>query len=237
MHPVGISKTRLCRNFLTKLQNSIDIPPNALAQVAASIEHKHRNILSTDGTGSPYRYAAGQAFKAARRRSYIQLRKDTINSTEMEEVTRMLEGSPRKMAKRLQASPQTLTRQDTTSHPVKKLGRRQSSAAVLGNSSKTHHRVHSYQALIQRPSTSMANTRSTTKSTKSRSSYETIRPAAEPAHQAFGPRQSFHARRSNLEMRVARGLRGSLDTGPRLQRSTSGLGFDDTSAEEWTERS
>ncbi|CAD6585400.1 MAG: hypothetical protein ASARMPRED_002147 [Alectoria sarmentosa] len=63
--------------------SSIDIPPNAVAQVAASIEHKHRNHSSANGTGSPYRYRAGQAFKAARRHSYLQLRKDTVGSAEM----------------------------------------------------------------------------------------------------------------------------------------------------------
>lgn len=199
-------------------KNSIDIPPNALAQVAASIEHKHRNTFSGDGTGSPYRYTAGQAFKAARRRSYIQLRKETFGSTEMNEVTRMLEGSPRKMAKRLERSPAKKT----------KLARRRS-AAVLEDGNRQHHRVNSYQALIQqRPSTSLGNnSRSNTRSTKfsiGRSSYETVRP--------MDRRQSFERRLPAATLNtnpVGRSLRGSSDNGgPRLQKSTSGLGFDDT---------
>lgn len=201
--------------MLIAIKNSIDIPPNALAQVAASIEHKHRNNFSVDGSGSPYRYTAGQAFKAARRRSYIQLRKDTLGSTEMDEVTRMLESSPRKMAKRLEGSPPKGT----------KLARRKS-AAVMSDGNR-HHRVSSYQALIQRPSTSMDNTRSNTRSGKlsiGRSSYETMRPRER--------HQSFERPRSSLETKVVRGLRGSFDIGgPRLQKSTSGLGFDDSSAD------
>ena len=47
--------------------NSIDIPPNALAQVTASIEHKQRNSSSsTEAQSLPYRYRPGQAFTAAR---------------------------------------------------------------------------------------------------------------------------------------------------------------------------
>jgi len=206
--------------LLTAIKNSIDIPPNALAQVAASIEHKHRNNISVDGSGSPYRYTAGQAFKAARRRSYIQLRKDTLGSQEMDEVTRMLESSPRKMTKRLVEG--SLPKQTT-------LARRRKSTAVMGDAHR-HHRVTSYQALVQRPSTSMdnnsrPNTRSERVSITGRSSYETIRPKKER-------RQSFARPRSSLQTRAVRGLRGSFDNGgPRLQKSTSGLGFDDSSVE------
>lgn len=197
------------------MKNSIDIPPNALAQVAASIEHKHRYNYSVEGSGSPYRYTAGQAFKAARRRSYIQLRKDTLGSTEMDEVTRMLESSPRKLAKRLEGSSPKKT----------KLARRKS--AVVMSDGNRHHRVNSYQALVQRPSTSMDHSTSNTRSGKlsmGRSSYETVRPKER--------HQSFERPRSSLETKVIRGLRPSFDNGgPRLQRSTSGLGYDDSSTE------
>lgn len=207
--------------MLTAIKNSIDIPPNALAQVAASIEHKHRNNISVDGSGSPYRYTAGQAFKAARRRSYIQLRKDTLGSQEMDEVTRMLESSPRK----------TLTKRLAEGSPPKQttLARRRKSTAVMGDAHR-HHRVNSYQALVQRPSTSMDNnsrpkTRSERVSITGRSNCETVRPRKER-------RQSLARPRSSLETRVGRGLRGSFDNGgPRLQKSTSGLGFDDSSVE------
>lgn len=130
----------------------------------------------------------------------------------------MLEGSPRKMAKRLEGSPAKKT----------KLARRLS-AAVLEDGNRHHHRDNSYQALIQqRPSTSLDNnSRSNTHSTKfsmGRSSYETVKP--------IDGRHSFERRPPATTCGikpVGRGLRGSFDNGgPRLQKSTSGLGFDDT---------
>ncbi|KAL6713345.1 hypothetical protein ACLMJK_008810 [Lecanora helva] len=213
--------------------NSIDIPPNALAQVAASIERKHRNITSGDGTGSPYRYAAGQAFKAARRRSYLELRKDTIGSAEMQEVTRMLEGSPRKMASRLHTRPPTLNRPDLSSPQTanRSVTRRQTSA-VLKNQGQRHHqkRVKSYQALVERPSTSMGNTSSSNpRSPRSRSSYDTVRALDQPRFPDH--RRPSLAQRPSLEVKARYAQRGNLDRGPRLQRSTSGLGFDDSSPE------
>lgn len=191
--------------------NSIDIPPNAVAQVAASIEHKHRNHASTSGTGSPYRYRAGQAFKAARRQSYLQLRKDTVGSTEMEELTRALEGSPRRMALRLGDSPRKT-----------KVARRQS-AKVLGSSTR-----NTYQHLLPRSS---FDTTTNTKYSMPRSSYETLR----PVEQRGSPqRRVSRGPRSSLETKVLKGLRGSFETsGPRLQRSTSGLAFDESEKENY----
>lgn len=189
--------------------NSIDIPPNALAQVAASIEHKHRNHSSASGTGSPYRYRAGQAFKAARRQSYLQLRKDTVGSTEMDELTRTLEGSPRRMGLKLGDSPRKT-----------KVARRQS-AHVLGNSSRNSH-----QHLLPRSS---FDTTTNTKYSMPRSSYDIVR----PLEQRGSPqRMVSQGPRSSLETKVLKGLRGSFETsGPRLQRSTSGLAFDDSDKE------
>ena len=68
-----------------------------------------------------------------------------------------------------------------------------------------------------------------TKYSMSRSSYETARPLEQ--------RESLQNRasrgpRSSLETKVLKGLRGSFEiSGPRLQRSTSGLGFDDSDKE------
>ena len=79
------------------MQNSIDIPTNALAQVSASIEQKHLNIPSfSGGTGSPYSYRPGQAFVAARRQSHFQSRKETLNSVDIDDLARSLEASPRR---------------------------------------------------------------------------------------------------------------------------------------------
>lgn len=193
--------------------NSIDIPPNALAQVTASIEHKHRNLSSRSGTGSPYRYRAGQAFKAARRQSYLQLRKDTVGSTEMEELTRVLEGSPRRMTRRLGDGP----RKTKVTH--------RQSANVLGSSSYGSH-TH----LLPRSS---FDTTMNTKYSIPRSSYETVRPLEQ--QQRGSPQcRALRGPRSSLERKVVKGLRGSFETsGPRLQRSTSGLAFDESDKENY----
>ena len=182
--------------------------------MTASIEHKHRNHTSKTGTGSPYRYRAGQAFKAARRQSYLQLRKDDVGSKEMEELTRTLEGSPRRMASRLGDSPRKM-----------KVTHRQS-ANALGNSSQG-----SYQHVMPRSSfDTMTNTKYSVYSMP-RSSYETMR----PREQRGSPqRRVSRGPRSSLETRVRKGLRGSLETsGPKLQRSTSGLAFDDSDKENY----
>ena len=190
--------------------NSIDIPPNALAQVAASIEQKHRNLSSA--SGSPYRYRAGQAFQAARTQSYLQLRKDTVGSREMEGLTRALEASPRKTAPRQNGSPKKV-----------RVKRRQSTA-VLGSINQNNH-----QDLRTRSS---LDSMRYTMYTLPRPSFETVRPG-EPRRSL--ERQALRAPRSSLETRVINGLRGSFESrGPRLQRSTSGLAFDDSDKENYS---
>lgn len=187
--------------------NSIDIPPNALAQVAAAVEQKHRDLSTT--SGSPYRYRAGQAFHAARRQSYLQLRKDTVGSREMEDLTRALESSPRREPRRLNGSPKKL-----------RVKRRQS-AVVLGGTNRGDH-----QHLRTR--SSFDSLRYNTY-TLPRPSFETVRPGeSRPSLEQHASR----APRSSLETRVINGLRGSLESrGPGLQRSTSGLAFDDSDKE------
>lgn len=78
--------------------NSVDIPPNSLAQVAAAVEYKHKDHLFK--TGSPYRYTAGRAFVAARERSYDQLKADTLASSEVRDLSNNLDGSPKKVTHR-----------------------------------------------------------------------------------------------------------------------------------------
>ena len=136
-----------------------------------------------------------------------------MGSTEMEELTRTLEGSPRRMALRLRDSPRK-----------NKVTRRQS-ANVLGNSSPSNH-----QHLFPRAS---FDTTTNTKYSMPRSSYETVRPRGE--QRGSSPqRGASRGPRSSLEKRVRKGLRGSFEIpGPRLQRSTSGLGFDDSDKENY----
>ncbi|KAL8783308.1 MAG: hypothetical protein Q9195_009429 [Heterodermia aff. obscurata] len=78
--------------------NSVDVPPNSLAQVATAIEYKHRDHVSING--SPYRYTPGRAFAAARERSYNKARAATLSSREIRDLTLRLDGSPRKIIHR-----------------------------------------------------------------------------------------------------------------------------------------
>ena len=130
----------------------------------------------------------------------------------MEELTRTLEGSPRRMALRLGDSP----RKTKVTH--------RQSASVLGSSS------HPY--VLPRSS---FDTTSNTKYSVPRSSYETVRPLLEHQHhRSLSPQRGMSRgpRRSSLETKVLKGLRGSFEaSGPRLQRSTSGLAFDDSDKE------
>ncbi|MCJ1274303.1 hypothetical protein MMC21_002098 [Puttea exsequens] len=207
--------------------NSIDIPPNAVAQVAASIEHKHRNDFST--TGSPYRYRAGQAFQCARRQSYLQIRnKDAVPSTEMEELTRALENSPRRMApqQRIEESPtarrlhnlsdQQQQQQQQHSPSKKSTVTRRLSAVNLG---ATGLNRSNHVRLRHHPSLSNAT-------------YLSMPPSTLGTRNSFDRQSPTRGPRSSLEKNVKRGLRGSFDMpGPRLQRSTSGLAFDDSDKE------
>ena len=78
--------------------NSVDIPPNSLAQVAAAVEYKHRDHRFSNG--SPYRFTAGRAFSAARERSCNQMKATTLSFPEIRDLTLRLDGSPRKIRHR-----------------------------------------------------------------------------------------------------------------------------------------
>ena len=136
----------------------------------------------------------------------------------MEELTRTLESSPRRMALKLGDSPGKT-----------KVARRQS-ANVLGNSSR-----YSHQHVLPRSS---FDTTTNTKCSMPRSSYETVRGLGQPQRgspQRGSPQHRVsQGPRSSLETKVLKGLRGSFETsGPRLQRSTSGLAFDDSDKENY----
>ena len=220
--------------------NSIDIPPNALAQVTASIEHKHRDLSSTSGPSSAYRYRPGQAFTAARRQSYLQLRQDTFGSTDLESITRAVESSPRKY--------HPTNRRSSSLSPKKlKIICRQSTTA-LGSSGHFHHRRRSSKHA------SFDNSNGLKYPLPLKASFETSRPYGAGGG-ASSQRVSFDTNnntiatasvgaskdaRSNLESNVRRHLRIGSDgssrgtrrlMGPRLQRSTSGMGFSDSDKE------
>ena len=213
--------------------NSIDIPTNALAQVTTSIEHKHRNLTSASGTGSPYRYRPGQAFTTARRQSYLELRNDTLRSGDMDSLTRALEESPRRSERQSRISPKRM-----------KILRRQSAIGIRNrdkpSSNHQQHRTLSKQhasfddgARYRTPYI----TNDTTLVGEPRVSFEDRRqqqlpPPLQSQSGLSGlqkNRSSGVQHRSSLEAKVHRGLRGisidMMNRGPRLQKSTSGLAF------------
>lgn len=223
--------------------NSIDIPTNALAQVTASIEHKHRHLTSANGTGSPYRYRPGQAFTAARRQSLRELRNDALRSGDLESLTRALEASPRRSERRLSTgSPQRM-----------KVIRRQSAIAMSTKPrpSSQHRTMSKQQASFDNGVTYRTPhiTNDNTLVGEPRVSFEdrqlilpqqpqqpqqqpppVLQTRIEPVNVQSNHSSNMQQPRSSLEAKIHRGLRGlSIDImnrGPRLQKSTSGLGFD-----------
>lgn len=219
--------------------NSIDVPPNALAQVAASIEQEHQQKrTNTSRARTPYHYEAGQAFTAARRKSVVQLAQDTFGTSDLESLTRAVEISPRRL--KPQSAPMLLRRSmDTdpfsTEHatdppnpdPKMKITRRQSTLA-RGNGSSNSPRPSPLRPRAFR-----------TNSAESALKYRFPR-SSETTGLSGHQRVSFDDRsmpRSSVDEGTARHWRKGSGSGtvarkgPRLQRSTSGLGFDSEESE------
>ena len=226
--------------------NSIDIPPNALAQVTASIEHKQGGSSSSSvAQPVPYRRVPGPTSAAARRQSIPRLQKQFFSSSDLESVTRAVESSPRKLPSPSKMPSKTPHRHSVPPRkpsdfnqgsPQKMKVTRRQSAAVIGTSSSpqnTHPRPLSGQP--------RSFDHNHLRYEFSRSSIGT----SQPLHTGRGSqRVSFddtiitakgdatETGRSTLQDSVLKHLR--LDSNatsngaePRLQRSTSGIGFDD----------
>ena len=134
-----------------------------------------------------------------------------MGSREIEDLTRALESSPRKETRKLNGSPKKL-----------RVKRRQS-AVVLGGINRGN-----YQHL--RMQSSFDSIRYNTY-TLPRPSFETVRPG-EPRPSL--DQHASRAPRSSVETSVINGLRGNFESrGPGLQRSTSGLAFDDSDKENY----
>ena len=230
--------------------NSIDIPPNALAQVTASIEHKQQGSSSSSGAQPvPYRRVPGSTLAAARRQSIPRLQKQVFSSSDLESVTRAIESSPRKLPSpsnmpsktphRHSAPPRKPYDFNQGSPQRMKVTRRQS-AAVIGTSS-------SPQSSHPRPIPGQPRSfdHNHLRYEFSRSSIGT----SQPLHTGRGSqRVSFDDTvitakgdaadmgRSTLQDHVLKHLRldsNATNSGaePGLQRSTSGIGFDDSEKE------
>ncbi|KAG8534048.1 uncharacterized protein KY384_000891 [Bacidia gigantensis] len=129
--------------------NTIDIPPNSLAQVAASIEQNSRKTsTATSSTITPHHLHPGHAFTVARRQSFLNLRQDTIGTSDMHSLTRALEGSPRRFP------PQTYEETSkNTSSPLRKMKitRRQSTLEMGSSGSGDQRRFSSSRQDIKQP--------------------------------------------------------------------------------------
>ncbi|KAL8636232.1 MAG: hypothetical protein Q9228_006354, partial [Teloschistes exilis] len=97
--------------------NTIDIPPNCLAQVAATIEHKHRS-RSPSTPDTLYKYRAGQAFIAARRQSFDEVARRTVPPQEINELTTILDSSTNSHSQRPRRRASTSIISATTTNPT-----------------------------------------------------------------------------------------------------------------------
>ncbi|KAL8825327.1 MAG: hypothetical protein Q9170_007835 [Blastenia crenularia] len=197
--------------------NSIDIPPNSLAQVAATIEHKHRYRTSTTPDTS-YRYRAGQAFLAARRQSFERTTRNTLTHEEINDLARRLD-EPINLATQQQQQP-----------------RRRASTSLIGANPNTNLKTRYRNSKFLEGTSSFRSP----PSSPSRSPIINIAipPQREPpaipirrTHRASLEEQSSRQRlldnqHSNMQRRRTRSsVEDRRYRGPRLQRSTSGLKF------------
>ncbi|KAI4253298.1 MAG: hypothetical protein L6R42_007637 [Xanthoria sp. 1 TBL-2021] len=205
--------------------NSIDIPPNSLAQVAAAIEHKHRNRQPLTPDIS-YNYRPGQAFLAARRQSFDQAARKTISQEDITSIANALGNDPEK----------TTTQQ----------ARRRASTTHIASNSKSENLRSAY-----RNSRFLEGTNSFRKPPPSpQHPPPTIPPMTSNLPLSQGPDipqrrthraslEEYSSRQASLDRQPSaaqhRRTRTSEDRhyrGPRLQRSTSGLKFSSSDDED-----
>ncbi|KAL8849227.1 MAG: hypothetical protein Q9221_005757 [Calogaya cf. arnoldii] len=196
--------------------NSIDIPPNSLAQVAAAIEHKHRNRepLAPDIS---YNYRPGQAFLAARRQSFDQAARKTISQEDIASIAKALDNHPEKATIQLARRRASTTHIASNSKPENpRLTYRNSRFLEGTNSFRNPPPSPQHPPPIRPPMTSNQPLRPSIPQRRThRASME-----ENSSRQALFdhiPSATQHRRTKTSEDRHYRG--------PRLQRSTSGLKF------------
>lgn len=215
---------------LPSMENSIDIPPNSLAQVAATIEHKHRQRAPAEAD-APYEYHPGQAFLAARRQSFEHAARGTLSHEDIKNVSRTLD-EPSKLDKQQPRRRASTSYISTSANLSRNTGvsadprlRYRNSRFLEGSDSFRSPPVPPPRPLLASPL--LAD--------------DPPSPRREPPSI---PKRRSHAYRSSLEEQPSRQrllggqaapaeqhrrMRSSLEEkrprGPRLQRSTSGLNF------------
>ncbi|KAL8915320.1 MAG: hypothetical protein Q9171_000190 [Xanthocarpia ochracea] len=204
--------------------NSIDIPPNSLAQVAATIEHKHRNRqpLTPDVT---YNYRPGQAFLAARRQSFEQVARKTISQEEITSIGNAL-NDPEKL-------------------PTQQARRRASTTHIVANSKTENPRLAYRNSRFLEGTNSFRDPSPSpqhpplTKPTVIGGLPVRQRPDIPPrkTHRASLEERSsrqalLHHQPSAVQHRRTKTSEDRYHRGPRLQRSTSGLQFSSSDDED-----
>ncbi|KAL9024130.1 MAG: hypothetical protein Q9196_006740 [Gyalolechia fulgens] len=196
--------------------NSIDIPPNSLAQVAATIEHKNRHQAPTYPDTS-YHYHAGQAFLAARQQSFEQVNRGTLPQEEINNLTHLLDEPYRPTTqhqpRRRASASQIDTKQNLNSRAKYRTSRFREGSYNFRNPppSPQHPCVADSATSPQRPPPVTPKRRAHRGSLEEQSSRMRLVDGQAPT--AVRHRRT----KSSLEDRRYQG--------PRLQRSTSGLKF------------
>ncbi|KAL8626351.1 hypothetical protein Q9189_007958 [Teloschistes chrysophthalmus] len=232
--------------------NSIDIPPNCLAQVAATIEHKHRS-RSPSTPDTMYKYRPGQAFIAARRQSFDEVARRTIPLEEVNELTTLLDRSttnshsqrPRRRASTsiISATTTTNPHPNPNANPNPPIAYR-SSKFVEGTHSfrNSHHSNHhppptrtppprppqhfNTFVLEKQPSHLPPSIPIPDRRSHHRASMDESRPHPHPP-----PHPHQQQQQQVIQHRRTRSSLTEKFRGPRLQRSTSGLGFESSEDE------
>ncbi|KAL8896505.1 MAG: hypothetical protein Q9207_007674 [Kuettlingeria erythrocarpa] len=219
---------------LPSIENSIDIPPNSLAQVAATIEHKHRQRAAAEADPS-YEYHPGQAFLAARRQSFEHAARGTLSHEDIKNVSRTLD-EPSKSDKQ-QQQPR---RRASTSYISTSANLSRNTGGVIAKS-----RLHYRNSRFLEGSDSFRSPTVAPPRPLLASPLLADDPTSPRRQPPSIPKRKSHTYRSSLEEQPSRQhllggqaaapaeqhrrLRSSLEEkrprGPRLQRSTSGLNF------------
>ena len=192
-----------------------------------------------NGTGSPYRYRPGQAFLAARRQSHVQLHQDTLGSTDIEDLTRTLNASPRrrfhrdsqltpggqtlfgndgKMRITRRQSAATIARQPIVASPLQKLARASFDDNIVATDDTSHLVAMNEARTLPPPVSPTLPTFSFPRSSNETArrppiTYPRVSFDAPSSSPPLPPPPPPPPHRSSLEAKVHRGLRGlSIDT-------------------------
>ncbi|KAL8664401.1 MAG: hypothetical protein Q9202_003091 [Teloschistes flavicans] len=217
--------------------NSIDIPPNCLAQVAATIEHKHRS-RSPSSPDILYKYRPGQAFIAARRQSFDEVARRTVPREEVNEITTILDSSTnsRSQQPRRRASTSVISAPGNHPNPDPRIVPYRSSRFVEGTNSfrkppppmRTPPRppqLFDTFVIGGGPSSSLDPSSIPDRRKPHRASMD---------EQSTGSHRPEHHQSHVIQHRRTRSSlteKEKGNRGPRLQRSTSGLGFESSEDE------